>query len=89
MHEVMQLSRSAKIAKENEIRYIKLGLNVAYYRKLSGYTQEELAEECDISRSYISALEAPNMIQSISIEMLFHIADALHIEPYELLEFKP
>lgn len=85
---VIQVSRSAKIARENEIKYIKLGLNVAYYRKLCGYTQEELAEECDISRSYISALEAPNMVQSISLEMLFQIANALRIEPYELLQFR-
>lgn len=84
----MPVSRSVKISKQNEMKYIQLGLNISYYRKLAGYTQEELAEEAGISRSYISALEAPNIIQSISLEMLFRLADALHVEPQRLLELR-
>lgn len=82
------MSQSKKIAKSNEYRYIQLGLNISYYRKLAGYTQEELAEECEISRSYISAIEAPNMIQTISLETLFRLADALSVEPHQLLTFR-
>ena len=82
------MSRSRKIAKHNEYRYIQLGLNVAYYRKLAGYTQEELAEAVEMSRTYISTIEAPNMIQPLSLELLFTLADALSIEPYPLLEFR-
>ncbi len=65
-----------------------LGLNISYYRKLSGLTQEALAEKCDISRSYLSSIEAPNIVKTISLEMLFQIADALHVEPSKLLEFR-
>ena len=69
-------------------RQNQIGLNIAYYRKLAGYTQEELADESNLSRTYISTIEAPNMIITISLEALFNIADALSIEPYKLLEFR-
>lgn len=82
------MARSLKISKQNEYRYIQVGLNIAYYRKLAGYTQEELADECNLSRTYISTIEAPNMITTISLEALFTLADALSIEPYKLLEFR-
>ena len=82
------MSKSKKIRKENEIKYIQLGLNVSYYRKLAGYTQEELAEATDLSRSYISAIEAPNEVKTLSLEVLFDIAKVLKIEPYKLLEFR-
>ena len=82
------MSNSTKISKENEFKYVQLGLNIAYYRKVIGYTQEELAEESGLSRSFISSIEAPNVIKPVSLEALFHIADALHIEAYKLLEFR-
>ena len=34
-------------------RYIRLGLNIAYCRKLKGFTQIELAEKANISRTHI------------------------------------
>ncbi|QWT54649.1 helix-turn-helix domain-containing protein [Christensenella sp. MSJ-20] len=82
------MSRSMKISNKNRSRYIELGLNVAYYRKLTGITQEALAERCGLSRTYISNIEASNMITTVSLEALFNIADALEIEPYKLLEFR-
>ena len=82
------MPKAKKIAKENEFKYIQLGLNIAYYRKLAGYTQESLAEEAGLSRSYISAIEAPNEIKSVSLESLFEIAKALNIPAYKLLDFR-
>lgn len=82
------MSRSRKISKDNEIKYIQLGLNISYYRKLIGYTQEELAEEANLSRSYLSTIEAPNEVKTISLEVLFDIAKVLKIEPSKLLEFR-
>lgn len=82
------MSKSMKISKENEFKYIQIGLNISYYRKLQGYTQEEFAELVGLSRSYISAVEAPNIVKNISLEVLFNIANALKIEPYKLLEFR-
>ena len=39
-----------------KMNLIKIGLKIAYYRKLQGMTQEELAEECDLSAGYVSQL---------------------------------
>ena len=82
------MSKSIKISKQNEFRYIQLGLNIAYYRKMQGYTQEELAEAAGISRWHLSAIEATNIIHNISIEAIFNIAAALKIDAYKLLEFR-
>ena len=82
------MSKTTKISKENEFKYIQLGLNISYYRKLAGLTQEELAESAMISRSHISALEAPNIIHNVSLEVLFNISAAIGVEPFRLLEFK-
>lgn len=84
----MKMSRSAKISKQNEYKYIQLGLNIAYYRKLQGFTQEELAEAAGISRSHISAIEAANIVHNVSLEVIFNIAAALGTEPYKLLIFR-
>lgn len=56
-----------------------IGLNIAYYRKLKGITQLQLAEYINISRTHMSNIEAPNMSTSISLETLLDIADALDI----------
>lgn len=64
--------------------YKMIGLNIAYYRKLKGFTQLQLAESVNISRTHMSNIEAPNMPTSISLETLMDIADTLSI-PVELL----
>jgi len=68
----------------NKFRII--GLNIAYYRKLRGLTQLQLAELVNVSRTHISNIEAPNMPTSISLEKLFDIADVLNIPPSYLLD---
>ena len=76
------------ISFENKDYYIELGLNIAFYRKRAGLTQDMLAEKAGLSRSHLSAIEAPNIIRSFSLEILFHIARALNVEPYRLLQFR-
>lgn len=56
---------------------IKIGLKIAYYRKLKGITQEALAEACDLSAGYISQLEAPGTAFCPSLKTLFMIAEVL------------
>ena len=68
--------------------YKMIGLNIAYYRKLKGLTQLELAEAVNISRTHMSNIEAPNMHTSISLETLLDIAVALDIPAADLLTFK-
>ncbi|MBR5800842.1 MAG: helix-turn-helix transcriptional regulator [Lachnospiraceae bacterium] len=65
-----------------------LGLNIAYYRKLAGLSQLQLAEEIGISRTHMSNIEAPNMPTSISLETLMDIAAALSIPVHALLMFR-
>ena len=65
-----------------------LGLNIAYYRKLHGLTQLQLAELAGISRTHMSNIEAPNMPTSISLDTLMDLADALEIPVSSLLTFK-
>ena len=65
----------------------KLGLKVAYYRKIKGYTQEELAEHMGVATSYVGAIEAPNMSKAISLTTLFKIANILEVPANKLLDF--
>jgi transcriptional regulator with XRE-family HTH domain len=60
-----------------KINLVKIGLKIAYYRKLGGMTQEELAEACELSPGYVSQLEAPGMYFCPSLKTLFKIAEAL------------
>ena len=68
--------------------YIKLGLNIAYYRKLRGLTQIQLAEAVDLSRTHISNIEAPKVKTSISLDKLFDIADILEVPVKDLFDFR-
>lgn len=68
----------------NEEKYYRIGLNIAYQRKLKKLTQIQLAEKIGISRTHMSNIEAPNMLTPISLEVVFNIADALKI-PVDIL----
>lgn len=70
----------------NEFRL--LGLTIAYYRKLRGLTQAELAEATNLSRTHISNIEAPNGKTSISLNKLFDIADVLEVSVKDLFDFR-
>lgn len=41
------------------------------------------------SAAAYGAIEAPNMVKAISLDVLFNIADVLELEPYILLKFSP
>ena len=71
---------------KDEQRYVVIGLKIAYYRKLKGFTQEQLAELAGISVGYLSQVEAPGMAQAVSLKTLFTIADVLGVEPSKFLE---
>ena len=70
----------------NEFRL--LGLTIAYYRKLRGLTQAELAEATNLSRTHISKIEAPNGKTSISLNKLFDIAEVLEVPVKDLFDFR-
>ena len=70
----------------NEFRL--LDLTIAYYRKLRGLTQAELAEATNLSRTHISNIEAPNGKTSISLNKLFDIADVLEVPVKDQFDFR-
>ena len=69
-------------------RYRQIGLKIAYYRKLRGMTQEELAEKVERTPAFIGHLEAPNVDKGISLDTLFDIADVLGVPPQRFLLFE-
>lgn len=70
-----------------ETDYLKLGLKIAYYRKLRGLTQEQLAEKIERTPAFIGHIEAPNISKAISLDTLFDIAKVLNIPAYKFLMF--
>lgn len=76
---------SKEIEFKNRDRFIELGLTIAALRKMHGMSQEQLAEKAKISRSHLSSIEAPNIVRPFSLEVLYNIADALNINPADLL----
>lgn len=71
-----------------ESKYLQLGLKIAYYRKLKGLTQEQLAESIDRTPAFIGHVEAPNISKAISLDTLFDIATALDVPPHKFLMFE-
>jgi transcriptional regulator with XRE-family HTH domain len=69
------------------MEFKKLGLKIAYYRKLKGYTQEQLSELMEVATSYVGAIEAPNMDKPISLTTLFKIARILDTPVQKFLDF--
>lgn len=70
---------------KNRDRFIQLGIVIAALRKMRGMSQEQLAEKANVSRSHISSIEAPGIVRPFSLEVLFNIADALEVDPADLL----
>ena len=67
-------------------KYILLGLNVAYYRKLNGMTQDQLAAALNIDRTTVSKIESA--ISGVSLDLLFDMADLWSIPVDRLFDFR-
>lgn len=77
---------SKEVSFKNRDRFIQLGVAIAALRKLRGYSQEQLAEKAGISRSLLSAIEAPGFAKSFSLEVFFDLADVLDVDPADLIK---
>lgn len=62
------------------MRYKMIGLKIAYYRKLRGYTQGQLAGKIGISTTYLGQIERGNNGKSYSLETLLLIAQGLDVD---------
>ena len=80
------MSQKKITSPENAEFYVTIAHNIAYYRRLAGYTQAMLAELIDISTPYMGALESTKKPKRCSMEVMLCLARALNIEPYQLLE---
>lgn len=60
-----------------------LALNLRRLRAAKGLAQDDLAYEAEVSRSYLSQLEKGTFYASLKI--LEKLANALGVEPYELI----
>jgi transcriptional regulator with XRE-family HTH domain len=58
--------------------------NLRKFRKEAGLSQETLAAEAGIDRTYVSALE--RSVYSASIDMIERLATVMNIDPSKLLE---
>ena len=57
--------------------------NLKRNRKRLGFSQERLAEICDLSQSFVAAIEVGRKFPSA--ETLLKLTNALDVKPYELL----
>ncbi len=66
--------------------WLAIGLNILHYRKEQGMTQMQLAERCNISRTYMQRIETA--ASSCTLNTLIDIAEALKIPLKKLFEFR-
>ena len=64
--------------------YKNLGHNIAFYRKKARLTQDGLALKANVSRGYLSQIEADNVDKAPSLDMVFTLAKALNVPAYKL-----
>lgn len=76
------------MARKHDEKYEQLRLNIIYYRNKKKFTQENLAEAIGVSRTHISNIEASGMDKSLSLDVLFDIADALGVDVPRLFEIR-
>ena len=76
---------SKDVSFKNHDRFIQLGIAIATLRKMKGLSQEDFAEKAGISRSLLSAIEAPGIAKGFSLEVFFDIASALDVDPADLI----
>lgn len=66
--------------------FAQIGLNILYYRKEQGITQQELAEKTSFSRNHIQQIETAKATPSVAA--LLDIAAALNISVGKLFASK-
>ncbi|WP_409967272.1 helix-turn-helix transcriptional regulator [Bengtsoniella intestinalis] len=59
------------------VEYKNLGLSVAYFRKRSGLTQQQVADKIDVSYETISRIENANT--GITLDMLLALSGAIGV----------
>ena len=63
-----------------------VGEKIRSFRQQKKLTQEQLADLCDLHRTYVGAIERGD--RNVSLKNIVIIAQALNVEPSELLLYK-
>jgi transcriptional regulator with XRE-family HTH domain len=69
-----------------EIFLINLGIHIRQLREKKNLSQENLAHDCNIPKSQIARIELAKI--NTTVKTLIKIANALEVEPKELLDLK-
>lgn len=77
------LKKPQQLPASDNLREI-LSYNIKVLRIEKGWSQEYLANECELDRTYISAIERCRW--NISLSNIEKIAKTLSVEPYKLLK---
>lgn len=77
------LKKPKGLPDENNLREI-LSYNIKILRVEKGWSQEYLANECELDRTYISAVE--RLRWNVSLSNIERIANALSVESWQLLK---
>ncbi|MEG2099953.1 MAG: helix-turn-helix transcriptional regulator [Flavobacterium sp.] len=62
-----------------------LGIHIRQLREKKGLSQQDLGDDCDISKNQVGRIERAEI--NTSIKTLVKIANALDVEPKELFDF--
>lgn len=74
------------MSQKHSQQYKLIGQAIQKYRKQSGLTQEQLADQASISISYLTKIEASGCDQPFSLEVLLDIKEVLGVSIHKLLE---
>lgn len=77
-----KLTIPAELPDETDLRAV-LAYNMRLFRVNKGWSQEELARQCGLDRTYVSAIERKRW--NIALSNIEKMATALGIPAYELL----
>lgn len=77
-----KLSLPSTLPDENNLRAV-LAYNMRLFRVNKGWSQEELARQCGLDRTYVSAVERQRW--NIALSNIEKLATSLGIPAYQLL----
>ena len=60
--------------------------NIRHYRRKCYLTQEQLAEKCDLSISYIKQIESGKEYKNVSLTVLLKLSKALNVDLEKLFK---
>ena len=66
--------------------WVKIGLNILYYRKEQRLTQAQLAEAINLSPNHVQRFESGSA--GCSVDTLIDVAKALNVHPKIFFDFK-